>query len=187
MSIVELMILSIGLAMDAFAVAVCKGISMKNMDWKKAAIIGLYFGGFQALMPAIGYFLGTTFEHLVTSIDHWIAFVLLVFIGSNMIKEAFGDDDGNEDDSFSVKTMSVLAVATSIDALTIGIMFGLLPDVSILSAVTLIGVTTFVLSAIGLKVGNVFGLKYKKKAEIAGGTILILIGVKVLAEHLGFI
>ena len=187
MGLLELFILAVGLSMDAFAVSVCKGLSTKKLKVKNYIIVGVWFGGFQALMPAIGYFLGTRFEKYITSIDHWIAFVLLVFIGGNMIKEAFGDDDGNEDDSFSVKTMSVLAVATSIDALTIGIMFGLLPDVSILSAVALIGVTTFILSAIGLKVGNVFGLKYKKKAEIAGGTILILIGVKVLAEHLGFI
>lgn len=187
MDFVELRILALGLSMDAFAVSVCKGLATKKCTAKHYFSVGAWFGGFQALMPAIGWFLGSRFEKYITSIDHWIAFVLLVFIGGNMIKEAFGDDDGNEDDSFSVKTMSVLAVATSIDALTIGIMFGLLPDVSILSAVALIGVTTFILSAIGLKVGNVFGLKYKKKAEIAGGTILILIGVKVLAEHLGFI
>ena len=178
MGVIELLLLSIGLAMDAFAVSVCKGISMKKMNWKKACIIGLWFGGFQALMPTIGYFLGSAFESLVTNIDHWIAFILLGIIGGNMIKEAFckekEDEESNDDISF--KTMFVLAVATSIDALAIGITFAFL-KVNLLLAI----------SIIGTKVGNKFGSKYEKKAELAGGIILILIGIKILLEHLGIL
>lgn len=184
MGFIELLLLSIGLAMDAFAVSVCKGISMKKMNWKKAGIIGLWFGGFQALMPTLGYFLGSAFESLVTNIDHWIAFILLGLIGGNMIKEAFGkDNEENDDDDISFKTMFVLAVATSIDALAIGITFAFL-NVNILLAISMIGIITFIISIIGTKVGNKFGNKYEKKAELAGGIILILIGIKILLEHL---
>ena len=188
MGFIELLLLSIGLAMDAFAVSVCKGISMKKMNWKKACIIGLWFGGFQALMPTLGYFLGSAFENLVTNIDHWIAFILLGLIGGNMIKEAFCKDneENNDDDDISFKTMFVLAVATSIDALAIGITFAFF-NVNILLAISMIGIITFIISIIGTKVGNKFGNKYEKKAELAGGIILILIGIKILLEHLGIL
>lgn len=187
MGFIELLLLSIGLAMDAFAVSVCKGISMKKMNWKKAGIIGLWFGGFQALMPTLGYFLGSAFESLVTNIDHWIAFILLGLIGGNMIKEAFSkDNEENDDDDISFKTMFVLAVATSIDALAIGITFAFL-NVNILLAISMIGIITFIISIIGTKVGNKFGNKYEKKAELTGGIILILIGIKILLEHLGIL
>ena len=154
---------------------------------KHYLIIGAWFGGFQALMPAVGYLLGSTFEQYITAVDHWIAFVLLCFIGGNMIREALSKDEEKLDASFSFKTMLLLAIATSIDALAVGITFALLPDVNIAAAVLFIGATTFILSAIGLKVGNVFGTKYKSKAELAGGVILILIGTKILLEHLGVI
>ena len=188
MGIIELILLSIGLGMDAFAVSICKRIPMKKMDWKKACIIGLYFGGFQAIMPVIGYFLGSTFESFITNFDHWVAFILLAIIGGNMIKEAFckekEDEESNDDISF--KTMFVLAVATSIDALVIGITFAFL-KVNLLLAISIIGIITFVISIIGTKVGNKFGSKYEKKAELAGGIILILIGIKILLEHLGIL
>lgn len=187
MGLLELFILAVGLSMDAFAVSVCKGLSTQKLKAKHYLIIGAWFGGFQALMPTIGYFLGSTFEKYITSVDHWVAFVLLAIIGGNMIREGCSMEDGKANDSFSFKTMIVLAVATSIDALAVGITFALLPDVNIIAAVSFIGVTTFIISAIGLKVGNIFGLKYKSKAEIAGGIILILIGTKILLEHLGVI
>ena len=187
MSLAELFLIAVGLSMDAFAVSVCKGLSMPKLNKKHAVIIGLYFGGFQALMPLIGYYLGAHFKDAITSFDHWIAFILLVIIGGNMIKEAMDKEDEELDDSVDVKTMLVLAVATSIDALAVGITFALLPDVNVPLAVCLIGITTFVCSAAGLKVGNLFGLKYKAKAELAGGIILILIGLKILLEHLGVI
>lgn len=187
MNIVELLLLAIGLSMDAFAVSVCKGLSTQKLKPKHYLIIGAWFGGFQALMPLIGYFLGSTFEKYITSFDHWIAFVLLAFIGGNMLKEGLSKDEESVDPSFSIKTMFVLALATSIDALAVGVTFALLPDVNIVAAVSLIGCVTFVLSAVGLKVGNIFGTKYKSKAEIAGGVILILIGLKILLEHLGII
>ncbi len=187
MSLLELFILAVGLSMDAFAVSVCKGLSTGRLEAKHYLCVGAWFGGFQALMPAIGYLLGSTFEQYITSVDHWVAFVLLCFIGGNMIKESREQDGGEADASFSAKTMLVMAVATSIDALAVGITFALLPDVNIAAAVSFIGVTTFLLSAVGLKVGNVFGLKYKSKAELAGGVILILIGTKILLEHLGII
>ena len=188
MGVIELLLLSIGLAMDAFAVSVCKGISMKKMNWKKACIIGLWFGGFQALMPTIGYFLGSAFESLVTNIDHWIAFVLLGIIGGNMIKEAFckEKDDEESSDDISFKTMLMLAIATSIDALAVGITFAFL-NVNLFLAISMIGIITFAISIIGTKVGNKFGNKYEKKAELAGGVILILIGIKILLEHLGIL
>ena len=186
MGVVELLLLSIGLAMDAFAVSVCKGISMKKMNWKKAIIIGLYFGGFQALMPTIGYFLGSAFQSLITSIDHWIAFILLGIIGGGMIKESFEDDKENVNDDVSFKTMIILAIATSIDALAVGITFAFL-NVNLILAVSLIGIITFIISVIGTKIGNRFGDKYERKAEIVGGIILIFLGIKILLEHIGII
>lgn len=187
MGIFELLLLAIGLSMDAFAVSVCKGLSTQTLKTKHYFIIGAWFGGFQALMPLIGYFLGSTFEQYITSFDHWVAFILLSIIGGNMLREGLSKDEENVDPSFSFKTMIVLAVATSIDALAVGITFALLPDVNIVAAVSFIGVVTFFLSAVGLKVGNIFGVKYKSKAEIVGGVILILIGLKILLEHLGII
>lgn len=186
MGVLELLLLSVGLAMDAFAVSVCKGISMKKMNWKKAIIIGLYFGGFQALMPTVGYFLGAAFQSLITSIDHWIAFILLGIIGGGMIKESFGDDEENRNDDVSFKTMIVLAIATSIDALAIGITFAFF-NVNLVLATSLIGIITFILSVFGTKIGNRFGNKYEKKAEFLGGVILVLLGIKILLEHLGVI
>ncbi len=187
MSLYELFILAVGLSMDAFSVAVCKGLSTQKLQKKHYLIIGAWFGGFQALMPAIGNLLGSTFSKYIENYDHWVAFVLLVLIGANMLREAFSKEEEAEtkDASFSFKSMFVLAVATSIDALAVGVSFALLPDVNITAAVLFIGAITFILSAVGLKVGNVFGTKYKKKAEIVGGVILILIGVKILLEHLG--
>lgn len=189
MDIFELFFIAVGLSMDAFAVSVCKGLSTKDLKVKHYLTVGLWFGGFQALMPSIGYFLGSRFENYITSFDHWIAFILLGVIGANMIKEALAKEEekDEENDSFAFKTMLVLAVATSIDAMTVGIMFGLLPGVNIVWAVSFIGITTFIFSAAGLKVGNVFGLKYKSKAEFAGGLILILMGIKILLEHLGIL
>ena len=189
MDVFELFFIAVGLSMDAFAVSVCKGLSTKDLKVKHYLTVGLWFGGFQALMPSIGYFLGSRFENYITSFDHWIAFILLGFIGANMIKEALAKEEekDEENDSFAFKTMLILAVATSIDAMTVGIMFGLLPGVNIVWAVSFIGITTFIFSAAGLKVGNVFGLKYKSKAEFAGGLILILMGIKILLEHLGIL
>ena len=196
MSDLELILIAIGLSMDAFAVAVCKGLSTKQLKTKHFFIVGAWFGGFQALMPLIGYYLGTTFEQYITSVDHWIAFVLLVFLGAKMLKEGFSKEENEENASFSVPTMftlavatsiDALAVATSIDALAVGITFALLPDVNIYSAVSLIGSITFGLSFVGLGIGNVFGMKFKSTAEVAGGTILIMLGVKILLEHLGIV
>ena len=187
MSLVELFLIAIGLSMDAFAVAVCKGLSMKTMDRKKAVVIGMYFGCFQAMMPLIGYLLGVRFESKISFIDHWIAFALLAFIGINMIREALSDEEEKVDDSINVKEMIVLALATSIDALVVGITFACLRVENIGFGISFIGITTFFLSIVGVKIGNVFGTKYKSKAELVGGTILIVMGVKVLLEHLGFI
>jgi putative Mn2+ efflux pump MntP len=170
--------------MDAFAVSVCKGLALKNITPKKACIVGLWFGGFQASMPFIGYLLGSRFKQYITSVDHWIAFILLGIIGGTMIKEALSKDEDEADDSLDIKTMFLLAVATSIDALAVGVTFAFL-HVDIIPAVSFIGIITFILSAIGVKVGNVFGTKYKSKAELAGGIILIGIGFKILLEHLG--
>lgn len=181
----ELVVLAVGLSMDAFAVSICKGLALQRVSWKECCIAGAWFGGFQALMPLLGYLLGTQFEQFVTSVDHWIAFVLMGIIGGNMIREALSKDEDKLDGSLAFKTMLLLAIATSIDALAVGITFALLPDVNLPAAVSFIGATTFILSAVGLKVGNVFGLKYKSRAEIAGGIILILLGVKILLEHLG--
>ena len=185
MSFLELFIIAVGLSMDAFAVSICKGLSVQKLKFSHALIVGIYFGGFQFAMPLIGYFLGSQFEQLITSVDHWIAFVLLGLIGANMIRESFGKPD-ELNDSFSVRTMVPLAVATSIDALAVGVTFACL-DVEIVPAVSFIGVTTFVLSAIGIKIGNVFGARFKSKAELAGGLVLVLMGVKILLEHLGVI
>lgn len=183
MELLEILLIAIGLAMDAFAVSVCKGLSMKKMNWKKALIIGGYFGFFQALMPIIGYFLGSTFENLVTKIDHWIAFGLLVLIGTNMLKEAFANDEENYNDDVNFKTMIVLAVATSIDALAVGITFAFLQANILISAIV-IGTITFLISVVGVKIGNKFGDKYERKAETVGGLILIFMGIKILFEHL---
>ena len=185
MGLIELFLIAVGLSMDAFAVSVCKGLAMPKCTFKKVAIVGLWFGGFQALMPAIGYILGAQFQEAIASIDHWIAFVLLALIGGNMIHEALDNDEEEADASLDVKTMFLLAVATSIDALAIGITFAFL-KVNIIPAVCFIGIVTFIISFAGVKIGNVFGARYKNKAEIVGGVILILLGLKILLEHLGF-
>lgn len=185
MGLIELFVLAVGLSMDAFAVSVCKGLAMARCDVKKAMTCGIWFGGFQALMPAIGYVLGRQFVDYITAIDHWIAFVLLAFIGGNMIREAVSGEEEETDDSLDIKTMFLLAVATSIDALAVGITFAFLPGTNIVAAVSFIGIVTFVLSSLGVRIGNVFGMRYKKKAEIAGGAILLILGVKILLEHLG--
>ena len=186
MSIVELFILAVGLSMDAFAVSICKGLSLGKIKPKHMCIAGAWFGGFQALMPAIGYILGAQFQEAIASIDHWIAFVLLALIGGNMIHEALDNDEEEADASLDVKPMFLLAVATSIDALAIGITFAFL-KVNIIPAVCFIGIVTFIISFAGVKIGNVFGARYKNKAEIVGGIILILLGLKILLEHLGFL
>lgn len=190
MGFTELFLIAVGLSMDAFAVAVCKGLNMKKINYKYMLVISLFFGGFQALMPLIGYFLGKQFEAYITSVDHWITFVLLAFIGGKMIVEAIKNEDETDKSSverINIKELFVLAVATSIDALAVGITFALLPDTNIYVSVALIGITTFVLSALGVFIGNKFGAKYKNKAELAGGIILVLIGLKILLEHLGVI
>ena len=183
MDLLTLLTLAVGLAMDAFAVSICKGLAMREKVLKKGIIVGLWFGGFQALMPTIGFFLGTQFKDQITSIDHWIAFVLLGLIGINLVKEALSNDEEQADDSIAVKEMFMLAVATSIDALAVGITFAFL-NVHIVSAASMIGVCTFLISFAGVKIGNIFGTKYKSKAELAGGIILILLGFKILFEHL---
>lgn len=188
MSLIELFLIAVGLSMDAFAVSVCKGLATQKVSGKHLLIVGAWFGGFQALMPAIGYLLGSSFQNYITSFDHWVAFVLLCLIGGNMIHESFSSsDESSSDDSFTAKTMFLLAVATSIDALAVGITFALLPNVNILTAVFFIGSITFILSGAGIKIGSIFGLKYKAKAEFSGGLILILIGAKILLEHLGLL
>ena len=187
MGIVELFLIAVGLSMDAFAVSVCKGLSTQKLKPKHYITVGAWFGGFQALMPAAGYLLGSAFEKYITKYDHWVSFLLLCIIGGNMLKEGFSGETESASPSFGVSAMAVMALATSIDALAVGITFALLPDVNIAAAVIFIGVITFILSAVGLKIGNLFGSKYKSKAEIAGGVILILIGLKILLEHLGVI
>ncbi len=186
MNLFTLFVTAVGLSMDAFAVSICKGLAMKKISLKKAFIVGLWFGSFQAFMPFIGYLLGSQFKQYVEAIDHWIAFVLLALIGANMVKEALSKGEEKADDSLDVKTMFLLAVATSIDALAVGVTYAFL-QVSILPAVSFIGVITFMLSAVGVKIGNVFGIKYKSKAELTGGVILILMGSKILLEHLGLL
>ena len=187
MGILELLILAVGLSMDAFAVSICKGLAMKKAAWKAQLCCGAWFGGFQALMPLVGFFLGSLFIDAISAIDHWIAFALLAIIGINMLREALNGEEETIDADLSVKTMFLMAVATSIDALAVGISLAMAGVSNIFLAVLLIGVTTFVLSAIGVRVGNVFGSRYEKKAEFMGGVILILLGVKILLEHLGVI
>jgi putative Mn2+ efflux pump MntP len=190
MGLAELFILAVGLSMDAFAVSICKGLCMRKVTVKKAGIVGLYFGAFQAGMPLLGYALGVQFQDRITALDHWIAFVLLGLIGANMVREALskGEEDcacpTDEKEELGVKNMLLLAVATSIDALAVGVTFAFL-KVQIIPAVSFIGIITFSLSAAGVKIGNVFGVRYKSKAELAGGIILILMGTKILLEHLG--
>ena len=190
MGILEIFMLAVGLSMDAFAVSICKGLCMKKATLKAQATCGVWFGGFQGLMPLIGFFLGTLFAEAIQAFDHWVAFVLLAIIGANMLKEAFSKEteevcDVNGEVDMSVKTMFLMAVATSIDALAVGISLAMAGDVNIWLAVAMIGVTTFILSAVGVKVGNVFGSRYEKKAQFCGGAILILLGFKILLEHLG--
>ena len=186
MGLIELFILALGLSMDAFAVSICKGLSVQKLEPKHCLICGVYFGGFQALMPLIGWALGIRFQSLITNVDHWIAFILLAVIGANMIKESFGGEEECPDASFGFKTMLTLAVATSIDALAVGVTFAFL-DTAILPAIGIIGTTTFFISVAGVAVGCWFGARYKKRAEITGGVILVLLGVKILLEHLGVI
>ena len=183
----ELMLLAVGLSMDAFAVSICKGLAMRKATLKGQLTCGVWFGGFQALMPLIGFFLGALFAEAIQAFDHWVAFGLLALIGANMLREAFDREECEccGDADLSVKTMFVMAVATSIDALAVGISLAMAGDVNIFAAIALIGLTTCALSAIGVKVGNVFGSRYEKKAEAAGGIILILLGIKILLEHLG--
>ena len=184
-----LLLLAVGLSMDAFAVSICKGLSMKKATLKAQATCGVWFGGFQALMPLIGFFLGALFAEAIEAFDHWVAFALLAIIGINMLKEAFSKEeeekDGGENADLSPKTMLVLAIATSIDALAVGISLAMAGNVNIFMAVLLIGVITFAMSAMGVKIGNVFGSRYEKKAQAAGGIILIFLGAKILLEHLG--
>ncbi|MDD6806952.1 MAG: manganese efflux pump MntP family protein [Oscillospiraceae bacterium] len=186
MGFISIVLLAVGLAMDAFAVSICKGLAMNKLSIKNAAIIGLWFGGFQALMPAIGYFLGSTFEDKITAIDHWVGFVLLALIGVNMIREALVKDDEETTGTVGIKEMFVLAVATSIDALAVGITFAFV-EMNVPLAIILIGVITFAISMLGVKIGNLFGTKYKSKAEFAGGVILIFLGLKILLEGIGVI
>ena len=185
MSLLELLLVAVGLSMDAFAVAVCKGLSMPRMSWKKALIVGLYFGGFQGGMPLLGWLLGAQFEEKISAFDHWIAFVLLGLIGFNMIREALSGDEEAGNDSVAFRVMLPLAIATSIDALAVGVTFAFL-RVQIVAAVSFIAVTTLILSTAGVKIGNLFGRRHQAKAELAGGIILILMGSKILIEHLFF-
>ena len=189
MGITEILFLAVRLSMDAFAVSICKGLAMKKATLKEGAICGTWFGGFQALMPLIGFFLGTLFAKAIEAIDHWVAFLLLAFIGISMLREAFSKDEdcdcgcGQADLSF--KTMFVMAVATSIDALAVGISLAMAGNVNIFLAVALIGIITFAMSCLGVKIGNLFGSRFEKKAQAAGGIILLLLGTKILLEHLG--
>ncbi|SES71658.1 manganese efflux pump MntP [[Clostridium] polysaccharolyticum] len=189
MSYQEIFLIGVGLSMDAFAVALCKGLNMKKVNYVHTIIIALFFGGFQAFMPLIGWFLGKSFESCIKSVDHWIAFALLAYIGGKMVYEAIKGEEEKEEtagDKLDLKELTIMAVATSIDALAVGITLAFL-KVSIASSITIIGITTFVLSFGGVMIGNRFGMKFKSKAEIAGGVILILIGLKILLEHLGVI
>lgn len=184
MGLAELFLLAVGLSMDAFAVAISKGLATEKVKLKHSLITGAWFGGFQTLMPLIGYALASTFAKYVVAVDHWIAFILLCAIGANMVKESFSPESNDTDASFGFKTMLVMAIATSIDALAVGISLALGGDTNIFAAIILIGVITFILSALGIKLGNLFGAKYKSKAELAGGLILIILGIKILLEHL---
>lgn len=185
MGFAELFLLAVGVSMDAFAVSVCKGLSMKKAGLRESAVCGVWFGGFQAIMPMLGFFLGTLFAGTIEAFDHWVACGLLTIIGINMLKEALSNEQEEHDADLSVKAMFIMAVATSIDALAVGISLAMAGDVNIYTAVLLIGVTTFMLSAAGVKVGNVFGCRFEKKAQVAGGVILIILGMKILLEHLG--
>ncbi|MBR4395554.1 MAG: manganese efflux pump [Eubacteriaceae bacterium] len=184
MNIYSLMLLGVSLAMDSFSVSVCKGLAVGRPSWKGGILCGAWFGGFQALMPLIGFFLGTGFREYITAIDHWVAFALLAFIGGNMIKESFSAEEDTSSASFSFKTMFLMAVATSIDALAVGIALAMETGTDIYLAVLIIGVVTFILSAVGFKVAARFGKKYEKKAVFAGGVILVFLGTKILFEHL---
>ena len=196
MGFFEIFLIGVGLSMDAFAVSICKGLKMKKINYGQAVVIALFFGVFQAGMPMIGWFLGSRFLDIIASYDHWIAFGLLVIIGGNMIREAFSPEEKNDDctDVFDIKELFFMAIATSIDALAVGVAFATLGDslnifgigaaISIWLSFAIIGVTTFVISVAGVKIGNVFGTKYKSKAEVAGGIILIVIGIKILLEHI---
>ena len=188
MNLIELLLIAIGLSMDAFSVSICKGLTTKKFSWRMALICGLWFGFFQALMPTIGYFLGAQFQEMIEAYDHWIAFGLLFLIGANMIREAvWGEkEEGEDNGSLDFKTMFLLAIATSIDALAVGVSFACI-QVKLWSSVLIIGLTTFLFSVLGVKIGNVFGSKYEKSAGVVGGIILILIGLKILLEHLGVI
>lgn len=188
----ELMLLALGVSMDAFAVSICKGLAMPRSTLKASFTCGIWFGGFQALMPLIGFFLGTLFAEAIQAVDHWVAFVLLGIIGVNMLKEAFGKEEcceccGDQDADLSVRTMFLMAVATSIDALAVGISLAMAGNVDIFAAVALIGLFTCGMSALGVKIGNVFGSRFEKKAQLAGGLILILLGLKILLEHMGIL
>ncbi|HIT44623.1 MAG TPA: manganese efflux pump [Candidatus Aphodovivens excrementavium] len=188
MGLIELVLIAVGLSMDAFAVSICKGLGMKRLDVKQAAIIAVFFGGFQGLMPVIGWALGTGFQSYITPVDHWIAFALLAFIGAKMLFDAFHDDEEDSQelssDRLAIKEVVLLAIATSIDALAVGITFAFL-QVDIVVSVLLIGIITFALSFIGVAVGHQFGARFEKPASIVGGVVLILIGLKILLEHLG--
>ncbi|NLV36834.1 MAG: manganese efflux pump [Clostridiaceae bacterium] len=183
MELAELIIIAVGLSMDAFAVAICKGLSVQSLKVKHALITGLFFGGFQAIMPLIGHLFGTQFSEYIVTVDHWIAFALLSVIGINMIRESRQEHCENVGNTFGLKSMLILSLATSIDALAVGVTFAFL-QVDILPAVLTIGIITFLFSAAGVKIGNVFGAKFKSKAEFAGGIILIGMGLKILVEHL---
>ncbi len=187
MGIVELFIMAVGVSMDAFAVAICKGLATKQVKIKHMALAGIWFGGFQALMPFLGYLIGSTFGEYIEAYDHWVAFLLLGFLGGKMIWEALSGEEEEEccSCSFAPKEMFVMAIATSIDALALGVGFAILPDVNIGAAVGFIGAITFLFSAAGVKLGSVFGAKYKSRAELAGGLILALLGLKIFLEHLG--
>ena len=188
MTFLELLLIAIGLSMDAFSVSICKGLTTKKFSWRMALICGLWFGFFQALMPTIGYFLGAQFQEMIEAYDHWIAFGLLFLIGANMIREAIWGkkEEGENNGALDFKTMFLLAIATSIDALAVGVSFACI-QVKLWSSVIIIGITTFMFSVLGVKIGHVFGSKYEKSASILGGIILILIGLKILLEHLGII
>ena len=186
MSFLELLLVAVGLSMDAFAVAVCRGLEMRRIDYRQALLIAVFFGGFQALMPVVGYLLGAGFEHYISAFDHWIAFALLAFIGGKMIWEAVQGGEEEHPQQLGLKLLLMMAIATSIDALAVGVTFAFL-RVQIVPAVSSIGVITFALSFAGVKIGNVFGDRFQKKAEICGGVILILIGAKILLEHLGIL
>lgn len=187
MHFVELLIIALGFSMDAFAVSICKGLSTPKAKLRHMLIVGAWFGGFQALMPLIGYLVGTTFASYIEAFDHWVAFILLGFIGFNMIREALSGEAEETNDCFGAKTMFVMAIATSIDALAGGVAFAMIPDINIWITVVAIGIVTFLMSAVGVKVGNLFGARFKSRAELAGGIILVLMGIKFLLEGLGLI